>query len=99
MGAMDAKIYIPADSMTEEELYTDAFYEKSEEKSIIIDGWAHKDKNLLVFVNDCRRNIKEKKPTFEDEKDWNCCFRKAFVNGWPMVVMVTRRDIQKGDEL
>merc|ERR1712129_110783 len=44
-------------------------------------------------------DIDEKIPSAEDEKCWNTCFRTVHVNGYPMVVMVTRRDVKKGGEL
>merc|ERR1712129_280307 len=88
MYAMDATMYIPDDEMTDNELYSDVFYNNAKQETIIIDGWAHKEKNLLIYINDCRLDIDEKIPTAEDEKCWNTCFRTVHVNGYPMVVMV-----------
>ena len=50
MYAMDAIMYIPDDEMMNEcEIGSDVFYEKAKKKNIIIDGWAHKEKNDLIF--------------------------------------------------
>merc|ERR1712176_81934 len=96
MYAMNAIVYIPTDDMIEKD---EEFYQKAMQKNIIIDGWAHKDKNLLIFMNDCRKNIENELPTSEDKVYWNCSFRTAQINGYPMIYAVTRRDIGVGEEL
>ena len=51
-------------------------------------------------MNDCRKNIKKnKEPTTDDLKYWNVEFVSVYVNGWPQVFAVSRREITLNQEL
>ena len=68
---------------------------------IILDELDTFPANPMVIMNDVRRNLTQKGGTLsdEDEEHWNCQFSHALVNGWPLLYVVTRKDILKGQEL
>merc|ERR1712176_817455 len=87
---------------------------KWEEQKMIIDGYGlremivaqnRQNPNMskysahLIYINDCRKDINIEHPTVDDTKYWNVDFVEAEVNGFAMVFVVTRCDIQKNTEL
>ena len=68
-------------------------------QSMVIDGWAQRHKNMMIFINDCRADIDLEVVAEEDMKYWNCSFRTVQVHGYPAVYVITRRDIKAGEEL
>ena len=74
-------------------------YQDGTNKKMIIDGYAHLKKNYLVYINDCRKNIKGTEPTDDDDKYWNCSFRTVFINGYPAVFVIAKKDICAGQDL
>ena len=70
--------------------------------TIVIDALGMKEsiKCKLIYMNDCRENIKKnKEPTTNDYKYWNVEFVSVYVNGWPQVFAISRTAIKKNDEL
>mmetsp|Transcript_3004 Transcript_3004/g.5024 ORF Transcript_3004/g.5024 Transcript_3004/m.5024 type:complete len:473 (+) Transcript_3004:50-1468(+) len=63
-----------------------------------IGDW-NNDELLLRYVNDCRADIDEIKPSKEDKKYWNVEFVGMKVNGWPQTYLIAKRDIKQGEEL
>eukprot|EP01083_Nonionella_stella_P075094 203928_1 len=53
----------------------------------------------LIYINDCRKTLTEDALTDEDATVQNVKFIEATVQGWPSVFVVTKRDIQNGEEL
>ena len=59
-----------------------------------------KDICPFMFVNDCRKDINMKKPTYDDFKYWNIEYVTCYdFNSWPRIFIVTRCDIKCGQEL
>lgn len=52
----------------------------------------------LLYVNDCREDISNELPTNKDDRYWNVDFVSADVDGYPMVFVVTKRDIACNEE-
>ena len=82
--------------------YDDPEYEDIPNKTFIIDPFIGDWKNdelLLRYVNDCRADIDDTKPTKDDHKYYNVEFVGMKVNGWPQTYLIAKRDIKKGEEL
>ena len=56
-------------------------------------------KNVMLHINDCRKNINHSKPTPDDEKEQNVEFVEAYVNDWPMLFVVTCQKVKQNSEL
>lgn len=54
---------------------------------------------LLTYINDCRSDISGESMQNNDKAYENIKFVKVFVNGWPMIFVVTSRDIKQNDEI
>lgn len=57
------------------------------------------DRCLPSYINDCRRNIHNINKTEQDMERQNVDFVDAAVNGWPMVFVLSIKDIQAGEQL
>jgi len=79
---------------------------KKEEKlqKIVIDAHgfevdANGDKPLLIFINDCRKDISMENKTSDDQQIENVLFAKVSLNGWPSIFVITKREIKKNEQL
>ena len=52
-----------------------------------------------IFINDCRKDIRNEKRSMNDKKSQNIFFAKVLVNGWPSIFVITNRLIKKDSEL
>jgi len=71
---------------------------------IVVDALAFdRDENgnkpLLIYINDCRRDISQTGKSGEDEQAENVHFAKVSLNGWPSIFVVTKRDIMAGEQI
>ena len=64
---------------------------------MVIDGLSVK--NLLMYVNDCRQNIKLKHILKEDKKHWNVSFITVKINEYPHIFLITNKNIKQGVDL
>lgn len=55
--------------------------------------------NILMRINDCRKDIKMQHMTDQDKQIQNISFQLYFVNGWPMIMVVASKDIAVGEAL
>lgn len=90
-------IYIPF-HLCNERIQHYYYHPKCIKKTLIIDGFDYLE-NVLMYINDCRKDISKQKPTSSDTKYWNVSFRTIYVNGWPQVFVMAKRDIQQGEKL
>lgn len=73
---------------------------KHKEYYVIIDATDYnKDNNLLVYVNDCRKNIFNKEITENDKNALNSRFILTKVNNWGMIFLVATKEIKKDSEI
>ena len=60
----------------------------------------YKTFQFASFINDPRRNFFDNAAVKEEDmKFWNIDFVVYYVNGWPRIFMITRRDIKANEEL
>ena len=79
---------------------TDVYEEKVvHDFSIVLDGYSMRDKCPLVYINDCRKDMRIPHPTSEDNKYENIDYVTAYVRGWPQIFAITNRVIPAGTEL
>ena len=50
-------------------------------------------------MNDCRENINKAKLTKQDKLRLNVSVMLININNWPVLFVITNKDIKKGDEL
>ena len=55
------------------------------------------DRPLVTYVNDCRSNIFDTVISESDLQRYNIDYIAAEVNGWPMIFLVTIKDVEKGE--
>ena len=69
-----------------------------EEIDIYIDGIAAGTSSPLLYINDGRVEIREDE-TAADRKRMNTEFVTVLCNGWPLVLVMTTKEIKKGESL
>ena len=87
------------------DLVVDVIDEDHEEKEValVLDGYALTqmigESGHLMRINDCRLDIENAQPSDNDRKFENVEMLECKVNGWPIVLAVTRKNIKAGEEL
>eukprot|EP01083_Nonionella_stella_P155120 500669_1 len=75
-------------------------FELDDKRSITIDPIYGGKKQLAgLYINDCRKDINISQRTQDDIHHQNCQFKVTLWKGWPIVFIVTIKDISKGQEL
>eukprot|EP01084_Bolivina_argentea_P226446 382525_1 len=93
----DCYDYSNKDMLHSQYLFT---FDIDENKAVTIDPLHGKKHKLLVlYINDCRKDIFCEILTDDDKTYQNCKFVVSKINGWPNVFIITTKQILKGNEL
>jgi len=72
-----------------------------EEYHIVVDGLNKKSrtKAMMIFMNDCRRDIFMTNMTDDDERVMNAKLMTVYHNGWPRIFVVATKDVEQNEEV
>ena len=66
---------------------------------IFVDGLNHPTPSLMIWMNDCKKDINKQLKTEDDAKYMNVDWVHVWHHGWPKILAVSCKDIKKGDWL
>ena len=72
---------------------------KEQLRGVVIDPYFANNRPFVTYVNDCRENILSPNTTANDISRFNVHCVSAEIHGWPMIFMISTKDIQRGQML